>query len=140
MKTALITHDDCHHHVTPPGHPEQVARLEYINDALNSLDVIRVEAELARKEDIATLHPSHISRKLKPRSQTMGGPQSMEIRICHPDPFKRHFAQRVGCCKRSILSCRRLRKMLLLLCVPRVTTQKKKLQWDFVFLVMSRWV
>ena len=57
MKTAFITHDDCLHHVTPPGHPEQVARLEYIHDALNSLDLIRVEAELARKEGIATLHP-----------------------------------------------------------------------------------
>ena len=65
MKTALITHDDCHHHVTPPGHPEQVARLEYIHDALNSLDVIRVEAELARKEDIATLHPITYIEKIE---------------------------------------------------------------------------
>ena len=65
MKTALITHDDCLHHVTPPGHPEQVARLEYIHDALNSLDVIRVEAELARKEDIATLHPITYIEKIE---------------------------------------------------------------------------
>jgi len=65
MKTALITHDDCLHHVTPPGHPEQVAILEYIHDALNSLDVIRVEAELARKEDIATLHPITYIEKIE---------------------------------------------------------------------------
>ena len=65
MKTALITHDDCLHHVTPPGHPEQVARLEYIHEALNSLDVIRVEAELARKEDIATLHPITYIEKIE---------------------------------------------------------------------------
>lgn len=65
MTTALITHDDCLHHVTPPGHPEQVARLEYIHNALNSLDVIRVEAELARKEDIATLHPITYIEKIE---------------------------------------------------------------------------
>lgn len=34
MTTALFTHADCLNHVTPPGHPEQVARLTVINNAL----------------------------------------------------------------------------------------------------------
>ena len=38
MTTALITHPDCLNHATPPGHPEQIARLEYINDALSAPD------------------------------------------------------------------------------------------------------
>ena len=42
MKTALITHEECLNHITPPGHPEQVARLEYIVEALKPLDLNRV--------------------------------------------------------------------------------------------------
>ena len=37
MKTALITHKECLNHITPPGHPEQVARLERILEALAPL-------------------------------------------------------------------------------------------------------
>ena len=65
MKTALITHSDCFAHVTPPGHPEQVARLEHINDTLGAVDVIRIDAELARLEDIAALHPMSYIEKLE---------------------------------------------------------------------------
>ena len=36
-KTALVTHEECLQHVTPPGHPEQVARLEYILEALKAV-------------------------------------------------------------------------------------------------------
>ena len=37
-KTALVTHEECLQHVTPPGHPEQVARLEYILEALKDYE------------------------------------------------------------------------------------------------------
>ncbi len=61
MTTALITHDDCLSHVTPEGHPERVARLEYILAALEGKDLRRVEAPLGRSEDILRVHPqSHI--------------------------------------------------------------------------------
>lgn len=66
MTTALYTHPDCLDHVNPPGHPEQVARLEHINDALaearfDALD--RREAPLCRDADILLAHPqSHIDR------------------------------------------------------------------------------
>jgi acetoin utilization deacetylase AcuC-like enzyme len=57
MKTALITHADCLTHVTPGGHPEQVARLEIVLQALQSLDLRRVSAPLAADDDILRVHP-----------------------------------------------------------------------------------
>ena len=47
MTTALITHADCLKHITPPGHPEQVARLEHVLHALEPLNLVRVGAPLA---------------------------------------------------------------------------------------------
>ncbi|WP_299348815.1 histone deacetylase family protein [uncultured Shimia sp.] len=64
MTTALFTHSDCLAHRTPPGHPEQVARLEYIASALSDskfdpLD--RREAPLCNDADILLSHPqSHL--------------------------------------------------------------------------------
>ncbi|MFK7940533.1 MAG: histone deacetylase family protein [Roseovarius sp.] len=61
MTTALITHDDCLNHVTPDGHPEQVARLHYILSALKDKDLHRIEASLGDEADILRVHPqSHI--------------------------------------------------------------------------------
>ena len=62
MKTALITHDDCLKHVTPPGHPEQVARLEQVLRVLEPLDLARISAPLAADDDLLRVHPkSHIN-------------------------------------------------------------------------------
>ena len=36
--SVLVTHEECLQHVTPPGHPEQVARLEYILEALKDYE------------------------------------------------------------------------------------------------------
>ena len=61
MTTAFITHSDCLKHETPPGHPEQVARLKYILEAAKDLDVLRIEAPLASQKNILSVHPqSHI--------------------------------------------------------------------------------
>ncbi len=61
MSTALVTHPDCHNHLTPKGHPEQVARLDYILSALKDKTVTRVEAPLASDEDLLLVHPqSHL--------------------------------------------------------------------------------
>ncbi|MGH1413810.1 MAG: histone deacetylase family protein [Pelagimonas sp.] len=63
MTTALITHADCLDHVTPDGHPEQVARLEHVLHALAGLDVQRVAAPLALDADVLRVHPqSHLDR------------------------------------------------------------------------------
>src|SRR6056297_3954655 len=61
MTTALITHDDCLAHEMPPGHPEQVARLERVLAALEGKNVTRVSAPLAAEDDLLRVHPkSHI--------------------------------------------------------------------------------
>ncbi len=72
MTTALITHDDCHAHVTPAGHPEQVARLQYILAALKDKDLQRVEAPLAQEEDILRVHPPHYLTAIERAAPTRG--------------------------------------------------------------------
>jgi len=66
MTTALYMHDDCLHHVTPPGHPERVERLEAIAQALTAavFDALdRREAPLAARPDLLLCHPgSHLDR------------------------------------------------------------------------------
>jgi acetoin utilization deacetylase AcuC-like enzyme len=57
MVTALISHEDCLNHVTPPGHPEQVARLDAVLGALKGMDLQRVSAPLAADDDILRAHP-----------------------------------------------------------------------------------
>ena len=61
-KTALVTHEECLQHLTPPGHPEQVARLEYILEALKEINLLRVSAPMAADDDILRIHPrQHIN-------------------------------------------------------------------------------
>ncbi len=61
MTTALISHEDCADHITPPGHPEQVARLDAVLGALEGFDLQRVKAPLAAEDDLLRVHPqAHI--------------------------------------------------------------------------------
>jgi len=61
MTTALITHPDALNHVTPDGHPERVARLEHILDALDGKALQQEEAPLAEDADLLRVHPqAHI--------------------------------------------------------------------------------
>jgi acetoin utilization deacetylase AcuC-like enzyme len=60
MTTALYWHDDCLNHVTPPGHPERVARLERVRRALAAPDFAALDrraAPLGTREDILLCHP-----------------------------------------------------------------------------------
>ncbi len=57
MVTALITHKACYDHVTPQGHPEQVARLDAVLGALAGMDLLRVDAPLAADDDLVRAHP-----------------------------------------------------------------------------------
>ena len=63
--SALITHEDCLEHLTPTGHPEQVARLEYILDALKEINLLRVTAPMAADDDILRIHPLEYISYLK---------------------------------------------------------------------------
>jgi acetoin utilization deacetylase AcuC-like enzyme len=63
MTTALITHHDFLGHVTPPGHPEQVARMDAVHGALENMDLTRVVAPMAAEADLLRVHPkAHLDR------------------------------------------------------------------------------
>ncbi|MDR9394498.1 MAG: histone deacetylase family protein [Roseovarius sp.] len=57
MTTALLTHPDCLNHITPPGHPEQVARLRHVLSALDGKALTRIDAPLAEDADLRLAHP-----------------------------------------------------------------------------------
>jgi acetoin utilization deacetylase AcuC-like enzyme len=60
MTTALITHPDCLRHVTPDGHPEQVARLRAVLTALDHEEfelLRRYDAPLASRDEVVRVHP-----------------------------------------------------------------------------------
>ena len=57
MTTALITHPDCLNHITPPGHPERVARLAAVLAALAPLDLLRLDAPLIDDKALSRAHP-----------------------------------------------------------------------------------
>lgn len=58
MGTALFMHGDCLGHVTPQGHPEQVARLEAVARALDGMALDRREAPLGTDAQILRCHPA----------------------------------------------------------------------------------
>ena len=58
MTTALFTADAFRRHVTPPGHPEQVARLQAVAKALAGMDLDRRDAPLCCDGDILRCHPA----------------------------------------------------------------------------------
>ncbi|MEY8119623.1 histone deacetylase family protein [Falsihalocynthiibacter sp. BN13B15] len=64
MTTALLTHADCLLHETPQGHPEQIARLERVLEALSDAKfdpILRKKAPLVADDDLLRVHPkSHI--------------------------------------------------------------------------------
>ncbi len=56
MTTALFSHPDCLGHINPPGAPEQVARLRYIMDALEGLELDRHDAPLVDTAHVKLVH------------------------------------------------------------------------------------
>lgn len=65
MTTALITHPDCLNHINPPGHPEQVARLNAIADALQEFNLLRVDAPLGDELHVLRCHPQSYIDQIK---------------------------------------------------------------------------
>ncbi|KIT16999.1 histone deacetylase family protein [Jannaschia aquimarina] len=55
--TILFSHDAAARHVTPPGHPEQVARYGAVIDALSDLTLDRRIPERAAAEQVLRCHP-----------------------------------------------------------------------------------
>lgn len=63
--TILYTHPASERHVTPPGHPEQVARHKAVLDALTDLDLDHREAPQADEADVLRCHPDRYLARLK---------------------------------------------------------------------------
>jgi acetoin utilization deacetylase AcuC-like enzyme len=72
MTTRVYTHDDFAGHVTPPGHPEQVARLDAVSRALAALPVERHAAPLAEDAEILRCHPAAYLAKVRRAVPTEG--------------------------------------------------------------------
>lgn len=59
----IYTHPDCLDHLTPPGHPEQVARLRAVDRGLSGLPYARLDCPLGAEADLLRGHPqSQIDR------------------------------------------------------------------------------
>ena len=68
MSTVFYSHPDCLQHITPPGHPEQVARLEAIAAALEAPEFAaleRREAPLAAPEEAERCHPAEYVGRIR---------------------------------------------------------------------------
>ncbi len=75
MTTALFTHKDCLDHVTPPGHPECVARLEAVMGALDDpsfTNLDRRDAPLAEFAQIELCHPRVMIANIKALAEAAG--------------------------------------------------------------------
>ncbi|SHI99794.1 histone deacetylase family protein [Wenxinia saemankumensis] len=65
MSTALISHPDSAGHVTPPGHPEQLARIDAVMEALEDMDLLRLAAPMAAEDDLLRAHPKSYVESLR---------------------------------------------------------------------------
>ena len=75
MTTLLLSHPDCLDHVTPPGHPEQVARMHAVARALAASEFAalrREDAPLADLTEIHRCHPQSYVAALHARMPTTG--------------------------------------------------------------------
>jgi acetoin utilization deacetylase AcuC-like enzyme len=57
MVTAYYSHPACDGHLSPPGHPEQVARLDAVTTALAGMDLMRIDAPRGDTADLFRCHP-----------------------------------------------------------------------------------
>ena len=74
-KTLFLTHPDADAHETPPGHPEQVARLPAIRRALADCDLARETPHEASDETLLRCHPQTYIDALTAASPTDGWAQ-----------------------------------------------------------------
>ncbi|MEM7720161.1 MAG: histone deacetylase family protein [Pseudomonadota bacterium] len=64
--TLIYTDDAALTHVTPPGHPERVARIEALIPALKALDgVTWRDAPVGAREDVLRCHPEHYIARIE---------------------------------------------------------------------------
>jgi acetoin utilization deacetylase AcuC-like enzyme len=65
MTCLVFTHADCQRHVTPPGHPEQVARLLAVERGLSGLTVERRDCPMGQEVDVLRCHPARYLQRIR---------------------------------------------------------------------------
>ncbi len=75
MTTFAYMHDDCLDHVTPPGHPEQVARLGAVARGLDGLPVVRCAAPIAADAEVLRCHPARYLDRVRRKVPAAGWAQ-----------------------------------------------------------------
>ena len=64
--TLIFAHDAALNHVTPPGHPERVARIEALLPALRAIEGLDWrEAPLGARDDVLRCHPEHYVARIE---------------------------------------------------------------------------
>ena len=71
-RVALFSHDASAAHVTPPGHPEQVARFAAVTAGLKGLPLDRYAAPIADDADILRCHPAAYLARVRAASPAAG--------------------------------------------------------------------
>ncbi|HUS52787.1 MAG TPA: histone deacetylase family protein [Thermohalobaculum sp.] len=75
MSVLILTHPSSHRHVTPPGHPERVARIETVDRVLASdayVALPRAEAPAATDDQIERSHAAAYVEMIKSRAPANG--------------------------------------------------------------------
>lgn len=72
MTTRVYTHDDFAGHVTPPGHPEQVARIDAVARGLSAIPVEHHPAPVAEEAEVLRCHPAAYLAKVRRAVPTEG--------------------------------------------------------------------
>ena len=72
MTTALFSTNSFRRHVTPPGHPEQVARCDAVQAGLAGFDLVQRDAPLADDADILRCHPARYLARVRAASPVSG--------------------------------------------------------------------
>ncbi len=101
MTTALLTHSSSLNHVTPPGHPERVARYEAITSALAAdrfAPLDRREAPVCERSELLRCHPEDYVNGVE-AAIPASGHRSLDPDT-HVSPDSREPALRAvgGCC------------------------------------------
>lgn len=102
MTTLCLTHPDSLLHQTPPGHPEQVARMQAIAKALEAPDFAalrREDAPLADMADLLRCHPANHVERLRAAMPRTGIVQLDADTHASPGTFSAALRAAGGACR-----------------------------------------
>ncbi|HMS94843.1 MAG TPA: histone deacetylase family protein, partial [Tabrizicola sp.] len=61
----LFTHEACHSHVNPPGHPERVERLAAVERGLAGIVLDRRACPMGEAADVLRCHPARYLERVR---------------------------------------------------------------------------